>query len=240
VWMPTDLTPGDVMQPLQIYELVSSSTTVLDAVELFGTKTTDYFYVIDINDVIGVLRYRNLFRPLGRLAFIALALEIEDQALRLCSSHGLAKSCWRSLSNDRRSKAIELYEQRYGPGRRLLARLIACTHLVDKARMIWKQRLITTATSKDVLGFFQELKTIRDLCVHPGNEAKSLEALPKERLAQFVKSAKRMRSSLSESMEVHGVGDWAPSFADRGLMSLSMFDDSDEPPPRQSPASTNP
>jgi hypothetical protein len=63
-------------------------------------------------------------------------------------------------------------------------RLIACTHLVDKARMIWKQRLITTATSKDVLGFFQELKTIRDLCVHPGNEAKSLEALPKERLAQ--------------------------------------------------------
>jgi hypothetical protein len=90
------------------------------------------------------------------------------------------------------------------PGRTIsdIGLLIECTNLVDKATMIWKQKLITPATQAEVLGFFNDLKEIRDKCAHPGGEE---ELVPKERLAHFVDSAKRVRSSLRESMQTHGV-----------------------------------
>ena len=72
----------EVMQRLEPNELLSSTTTILDAVEIFGSRPNKYFYVIHINTVVGIIFYRDLFKPLGRLAFLALALEIEDQALR--------------------------------------------------------------------------------------------------------------------------------------------------------------
>ena len=230
-----ELPVEEVMQGFEPNELLSSDTTILDAVEIFGSKPNRYFYVIHINDVVGVIFYSDLFKPLGRLAFLALALEIEDQALRLCQSASINERCWLSLPDNRKRKANELFKLRYGrepnqnadarefvpdtefeefaelankfgrPTRRSrdIGLLIGCTPLVDKATMIWKQKLITVATRADVLGFFKTLRIIRDRCAHPGGE----EALiPKERLAHFVNSAKSMRSSLRESMQTHGVG----------------------------------
>jgi len=196
------ITVEQVMERIEPNEYVSSGTTILDAVDIFGARHSTYFYVIDRNKVIGVLRYRNLFKPLGRLAFLALALEIEDQALSLCQSPSLAERCWLSISYNRRQKAIELYKQRHDrESEKDFRRLIECTNLIDKATMIWKQQLIASATRTEVLGFFNDLQTIRNRCAHAGNEWEH----PMERLAQFIDSAKRMRGSLRESMEAHGI-----------------------------------
>jgi hypothetical protein len=145
------------MQRLEPNELLSSTTTILDAVEIFGSRPNKYFYVIHINTVVGIIFYRDLFKPLGRLAFLALALEIEDQA-------AINNKCWLSISDNRRRKAIELFKSRYKREPSLegdakqngwarlweqkrdvsdIALLIECTNLVDKATMIWKQKLIT-------------------------------------------------------------------------------------------------
>lgn len=101
------------MQRLEPNELLSSTTTILDAVEIFGSRPNKYFYVIHINTVVGIIFYRDLFKPLGRLAFLALALEIEDQALRLCQTAAINNKCWLSISDNRRRKAIELFKSRY-------------------------------------------------------------------------------------------------------------------------------
>ena len=210
-------TVDEVMQPLEPSEILSSSTTVLDAVEIFGSKPNRFFYVIHVNDIIGVVFYRDLFKPLGRLAFLALALEIEDQALALCRSASINERCWQSISDNRKRKAIELFKLRYECEPKLnggarekgdvssllrlpsdISLLIGCTNLVDKATMIWKQRLLPLAKQADVLGFFNDLKEIRDRCAHPGSEG---ELLPKERLAHFVNSAKRMSGSLRASLQ---------------------------------------
>lgn len=214
----------EVMDQLEPHQLLSSNTTVLSAVEFFGRRQSFYFYVIDLNEVVGVLFYGDLFKPLGRLAFLALALEIEDQALRLCQSESINEKCWLSISENRRRKAIELFKSRYEREPNLdgdaekgtwirhllekkrnisdIALLIECTNLVDKATMIWKQKLVTPSTRADVLGFFDDLKKVRDQCAHPGGEA---ELVPKARLAHFVQSAKRMRNTLHQSMQIHGV-----------------------------------
>jgi hypothetical protein len=207
-----------VMQPMEPDELLSSSTTILDAVEIFGRKPNRYFYVIHINGIIGVLFYRDLFKPLGRLAFLALALEIEDQALKLCQSEPLNEKCWLSISETRRHKALEIFKRRYGRDPKLpgdgkapeedliflprapsdLSLLIACTQLVDKATMIWKQKLVTPGTRTEILGLVNDLKEVRDQCAHPGGQE---ELVPKERLAHFVNTAKRMRGGLLESIQ---------------------------------------
>jgi|SRR5215471_11057077 hypothetical protein len=216
----------DVMRPLDPNELLSSSTTILDAVEIFGSQSNEYFYIIHTNKIIGVMFYRDLFKPLGRLAFLALALEIEDQALKLCQSVPINEQCWFSITDPRKRKALDLFKLRYerepelkadkGYGiswslNRLVAGLpqlpdvsllIGCTTLIDKARMIWKQQLVDANTLKDVLGFFHQLNRIRDQCAHPSSIEEEL--LPKERLAHFVNSAKRMRNSLYESIQIHG------------------------------------
>jgi len=201
----------DVMERLNPNEMLSSSTTILEAVELFGSRPNRYFYVVHVNEVIGVLFYRDLFKPLGRLAFLALALEIEDQALALCRSAAINKQAWQSLSDNRRAMAIELFRRRYGrepnqeqcsDGLRQiillktvpdLSRLIGCTNLVDKATMIWKLKLVEGASRADVLGFFNDLKDIRDQCAHPGADE---ELISKDHLAHFVASAKRIRAAL--------------------------------------------
>ncbi len=200
-----------VMERIEPDEVLSSATTILDTVALFGAKRNEYFYVIHVNEVVGILNYNDLFKPLGRLAFLALALEIEDQALRLCQSALIRERCWLSISDNRKCKAIDLFKDRYKREPKLesetsfsdILRLIECTNLADKANMIWKQKLITSATRADVLGFFHSLKMIRDQCAHPGRDG---ALLPKESLAHFVNSAQRMRSSLGESMHTHGVG----------------------------------
>jgi len=138
-------------------------------------------------------------------------LEIEDQALSLCQSEAINNRAWQSLSDNRRGMAVELFKRRYGrepkidhnedeKGKFFLldqvsdkSLLIGCTNLVDKATMIWKLRLVTSATRADVLRFFNDLKDIRDRCAHPGGDE---ELISKDRLAQFVASAKHMRADL--------------------------------------------
>jgi hypothetical protein len=206
------------MQGIEPSEFLSSSTTILNAVQIFSARDdARYFYVLDINNIVGVVFYKDLFRPLGRLAFLALALEIEDQALSLCQSASLNEKCWQCIPDSRKLKAIELFKKRYKrepkmepatimklflQGRSMsdVALLLGCTNLVDKATMIWKQKLITPATRAEVLRFFKDLREIRDQCAHPGGAE---ELIPRQRLAHFVTSATRMHSSLREAIKTH-------------------------------------
>jgi hypothetical protein len=200
------LVVDEIMKSTKPDEFISSATTILDAVQIFGTKRNEFFYVIHVNEIIGILRYSDLFKPLARLAFFALAIEIEELALNLCQTK--SEPCWRSISDSRRQKAIDQFKFRHKrepkafPEFDELIQLIQCTNLADKANMIWKQKLITPATRADVLGFFHRLKIIRDQCAHAsGDWSPWGDLLPKESLAHFVNSAKRMRSSLREAMQ---------------------------------------
>lgn len=190
---------------------VTSDTSILDAIQLLDSADSEIFYVVHVNKVVGVLRYSDLFHPLARLAFLALALEIEDLALRLCQFGPTRDRCWQSISENRQRKAKDVFKLRNN-GRepqldRDIAGLIECTYLIDKARMIWKEQLISSATRADVLGFFHTLQDIRDRCAHPRADG---PLLAKRKLADFIRAAYRMRNSLLESMQVRGISRLRP------------------------------
>ncbi|MEE9216440.1 MAG: hypothetical protein V3U32_03305 [Anaerolineales bacterium] len=90
---------NEVMERLTPSDFLPADTTILDAFDLFCSKGNNYFYLLEKNEVIGVLLFSDLFKPLGRLAFLALALEIEQLALKLCQLHGVSQAC---LSGSRR------------------------------------------------------------------------------------------------------------------------------------------
>ena len=199
----------DVMEQPKPWQFLSSATTILEAVELFATRATSLFYVVHGNKVVGYLEYGHLFHPVGRLAFLALALEVEEQALRLCQHPPFREDAWQSISDNRRRKAIELYRQRYGcepePPKHI-DRLIDCTQLADKATMIWKARLISSISSRsELLGFFRRLEEIRNYCAHPQRSHSVDDPIPKQKLSNFINDAKSMRDTLNEALFNHGV-----------------------------------
>jgi hypothetical protein len=191
------------------WQFLSSATTIVEVVALLTKESSEPFYMIHGNELVGYLWYRHLFHPVGRLAFLALALEIEELALRLCQHPPFREDAWLSISDSRRRKAIEVYRHRYGcepePPKRI-DRLIDCTQLADKATMIWKTKLISQPSSRsELLGFFQRLEEIRNYCAHPQRSDSFRDPIPKQKLSRFINDTKSMRNVLNEALIKHRV-----------------------------------
>lgn len=192
-------------------EFLSADTNILEAIHLFSSGA-QYYYILEKNDVVGVLYYSDIFKPLGRLAFLALALEIEHLALVLCSMGSLRDQCWEALSKNRQAKTRGLYKERHGhrpkkiKGKyKELEELIECTFISDKANMIWKNRLIRASSRKSVLGFFHSLEKIRNLCAHAHYKYELEEKFSPKRLGEFVETARDMKKNLVDALEENRV-----------------------------------
>ena len=145
----------ETMERLQPSDFLSSNTTALDAINLFVDQNSTHFYILEKNNIKGVLLFDDFYKPLGRLAFLALALEIEELALLLCQLSSLREDCWTAISTTRQQTARRLYTKRHGKrlGRTKLENLplkelIDCAYLTDKATMIWKCKLVPAKTRK--------------------------------------------------------------------------------------------
>src|SRR6266481_2888062 len=160
----------DVVLRPQLTEFLSSATTIFKAVDLFAKTGIDRFYVLNNNDLVGILNYSDLLsKPICLLAFFALTLEIETLALELCQLD--PKASWDCLSKNRQAEAKEIFEKRHGkePNSPLeLRELINCTQFCDKGTILWKQRLVEVRSRGELQGTFNKLERVRNQCAHPG------------------------------------------------------------------------
>ena len=174
--------------------------------------------------MIGILYYHDIFQPLGRLALLALALEIEQLALVLCSMLHLRDQCWGTLTENRQSKAQKLYKLRSRhPSKEIKVKvesikgLIECTSFCDKKTMILKndlvewnvqdnvdylgQRPMEITTSKCFSEIFQKLEEIRDRCAHTGFKNELSEKYPPEVLGKLIELTKDLKKKLAKAIE---------------------------------------
>ena len=174
--------------------------------------------------MIGILYYHDIFQPLGRLALLALALEIEQLALVLCSMLHLRDQCWGALTENRQSKAQKLYKLRSRhPSKEIKVKvesikgLIECTSFCDKKTMILKndlvewnvqdnvdylgQRPMEITTSKCFSEIFQKLEKIRDRCAHTGFKNELSEKYPPEVLGKLIELTKDLKKKLAKAIE---------------------------------------
>ena len=178
--------------------------------------------------MLGIVRFIDLYKPLGRLALLALALETERLALALCQLSKVSERCWSSLNHSKRKLAKEKYRMRFernpeleddttpqrpktpadamdlfiarGRKYRLLADLIGMTNLDDKFNMIAScKKLIPPSELLKIKRHFHTLKKARDLCAHPSEEVELVKALPRELLLDFVVYGRQVHASLKKA-----------------------------------------
>lgn len=196
---------SDKMEKLDVGNIISSSTTILDFVKLVSEDESKVFFVLDIHRIVGYVHYDDIFRPMGRLALFGLALEIEDQALKLCTHHEFRERAWQSLPKRRQQNAAQQFIHKYQeePKEDDYVRLIECTHFTDKANMLWKARLAPATSMGELLGLFNELKQLRNFCAHPSLNGSALGGI---KISLLVKKALEIRSTMERHLIENKVG----------------------------------
>lgn len=202
-------TINQAMEPLEPSDMLSADTSLYRATELFSKSHKSHYYVLNENEVLGILRFSDLSKPTGRLAFIALALETEALALKLCQHPNTRGNCWAQLPKKRQKKLIDFCktahnhitdEVKYSnPTPSQLKTLIDATSIRDKATMISKCQLVESEHREDILNWFEHLKEIRDACVHVREEVKLSTLLDQKRVINFVNAVKKLHTPMQQA-----------------------------------------
>jgi hypothetical protein len=196
----------DEMYAFSPAQMISDNTPYLKAVEFFRDAQPHFFFVLTERSITGTLHYENLFDPAGRLCLFALTMELEAAALQLCRH--FAKECIASLSDERRSKTVEVYEKRYAsqitkqvnPG---AGDLLGCTMFSDKGRMIAKCKLLIDQGRDKIESIFSRSERLRNSCAHPiddddSNTSNPNTILGRGKLGQFLDDFFSLLASIRE------------------------------------------
>jgi hypothetical protein len=97
------------MTQLRPDQMISATTTTWRLIQLFAEGRQDFFFVLDGAEIVGTLEYRDLFKPLFRIALFALVSQLEQESLKLCIKH--SEQCWSNLSNKKREQASRMYRR---------------------------------------------------------------------------------------------------------------------------------
>jgi hypothetical protein len=76
----------DIMHPLAVDEIICPETTYFDCVELIVAKPDRLLVVVDDGTPKGVVAFRDLFDPIGRLCLLRLLFDLEVAAIELFHS----------------------------------------------------------------------------------------------------------------------------------------------------------
>jgi hypothetical protein len=166
---------GELVRPIDTRLILAADTAILRAIQLFAERASDYFFVLEGADIVGLLWDHSFRKPQAKVCLFALVNDLEIAAISLCSRK--ARICIDSLSDGRREKALEVFNNRYAPRQRgekhSIYRtskdelLIGCTNYIDKSTMIAKNKLLRDWEPKRIERFFFAAEEQRNDCAHP-------------------------------------------------------------------------
>ncbi len=190
---------ADAMDAISPAQILSDNTPYLKAVEFFRDADPFFFFVLTERSITGTVHYQNLFEPPGRLCLFALTLELEAAALQLCGH--FANECIASLADERKSKAVEVYEKRYANQREehvhpRAGDLLRCTNFIDKGRMIAKCKLLIDQGRDKIESIFSRAEKLRNSCAHPIDDDDFSAILKRDRLGKFLDEFSSLLASI--------------------------------------------
>lgn len=203
-------TVRDVMFELTPDRLLSGDTPARRALGLF--KDADPFapfFVLEGNDIVGILDYDCFFKPPFKVCLFALALQLEQRSLWLCVQD--AEASWMALSAGRREKAISMklkrdqeraptglptdVEQRMRSGP---DELLGYTMFIDKKTIICKRNLLPKIGKREVERAFDAVQDLRNQCAHPDTfEEPFIEAAE---LIEQIEACDRVLNAIEEEL----------------------------------------
>lgn len=194
----------ECIDPIQASSVLSADTTALEAVEIFGSTSHHFFFVLHHNRVTGTLHYGDLFSLPVKLCLFALTLDLEDSALRLALIW--ARDSWQCLTEERRKRGEAVYELRYkhsphsegGP----YDQLLGCTTFCDKGNILKKCGLVPEISGKKIDSIFSRAERVRNSCAHtnPDNTG-NMALVERADLCQFIEEIQRAIGLIESMLE---------------------------------------
>jgi hypothetical protein len=203
-WVGFDMLEPDksvleCMEHISPDAMLTSDTSLVDAVATFCASSQPFFLVLQGNRFVGWLSYSDLHKPPLRLCLFALLLNIERLLLEVAllspsESIGL-------LSKGRRRKAKDLYTTRGyrcdQEGEPYAATLLECTMIVDKLTIARKSRNVRDAVpALGKAAFCSDIEKLRNEIAHPAFRERSSYLLTREKLWRFVEWAETLEREL--------------------------------------------
>lgn len=218
----------DCAQPITPNRMVSINTPFSRAVHLFADDEMPY-YVLDADQIAGVLRPGHIYGLRAILCYLALTLDLETAALNLCTWFPEALN---SLPERRRSKTLQRYHEKMkkirqedwnealdtadpesrSETRQLFIRdAMQSTDFIDKATMIKRSKLLIDQSNTRIENIFCRAERVRNACAHPfatdpghperwPSEASDLFQMTPAETSRFIKDCLDMIDSINAVM----------------------------------------
>ncbi len=207
-WIGFDMLTGetikDSMEIVKPTSILSSDTTLFDAVSLFAKSMVPFFFVLKGNRFIGWLSHRDLNKPPLRVCLFAMLIDLEKMLLEVILLD--PKLSIENLSERRKKKAFDVYSMRgykyQENGEPFLSKLLECTMLIDKFNIVQRTKsIIDQVPALQKNEFSSQAEKIRNDIAHPGMEDTICNLQTPDALWEFIQWAESMESQLQNYID---------------------------------------
>lgn len=210
----------DIMALIRPAQILAADTALLDAIELFGERSEDFFFILDGGEFTGTLHFEDLSRLPALLCLFALTAELETAALDLCTR--FAECCWKALSPGRQEKARAVFKNRgmtppintesflkalgdpSSPveyGEPLPKELLRCTMFCDKAQMIAKCRLLKGWSRERLESLLAKVERVRNACAHSAGGEEATSIITRGELPAFIHECRDLINGINSAID---------------------------------------
>jgi hypothetical protein len=194
----------ECMEPITPDSILSSDTSLFDAVTAFATSPNHFFLVLRGNHFIGWLSYTDLHKPPLRLCLFAMLINLERMLLEVALRS--PKESVQVLPDGRKENARKVYAiRKYNysdTGEPYESKLLECTTIIDKFTIARRTKtVLSQVPTLDNVSLCNTAERVRNEIAHPGLEEQSSDLLSRENLWQFIQWAETLESQLQKYLE---------------------------------------
>jgi len=204
-----DLEPSktlcECMEPIGGSSIISSNTSLLEAIRIVCRKNDAIFLILKSNQFIGWLHYNHFYKLPFRMCLFSLLIDLEEILLKIAKSDSI--SFLEKLPDTRLDKAKEIYKYRQyslnKEGKEFDSKLIECTAFCDKFIMLRKDAAIVQKCPNIKNKFSNTAEKIRNYVAHPEEEKSGLLPIEKEKLIPFIEWAEEFQLQLDNYVQIN-------------------------------------
>ncbi|HZK93585.1 MAG TPA: hypothetical protein VFC67_05210 [Prolixibacteraceae bacterium] len=184
--------------------ILSSDTSLLDSITAFETVSGPFFLILQGNQFIGWLSYKDLHKQPLRLCLFSMLINLERMLLEVALKN--SKESFKKMPENRLKKAQELYKLKKfnftQSGDYYTSNLMECTNMIDKFTIAQNTQSVVEMVpvlKNDHL--CRKAEMLRNEIAHPGMEEQSSNLPNRESLWPFIQWAETLEDQLQNYLE---------------------------------------
>lgn len=195
----------ECMETIRGNILISSDTSLLDAIHIICRRGEPIYLVLKGNKFIGWLHYDHFHKLPFRMCLFALLIDLERILLEIIKYNPTL--FLRNLNGNRLDKAKKIYKNRgfslNKESKEFDTKLIECTAFCDKFVMLREDSVIVKKFPSINNKFGNKAEKIRNDIAHPKGEKSGALPIKKEIFIPFIEWAEELRQQLDKYVQIN-------------------------------------